>query len=219
MAENKSALNQNKKLKPTLPEVITVRTWKEYFGESLLIIFSVLLALILTEVFNKLHEQEQTKEVLHQLRDELIVNKQKETEQYQYHLQVLKNINSALANPALQKAFINNGVINLDTIAPHGVLLNDLNEVAWQIAKQDNIISKIDIDTYRLLTDIYDNQERITNSEKEIANVLLSRESRTASDNRITLILLHDNYIGWDVSRAPNLLKLYQQAIDKLNKY
>jgi hypothetical protein len=205
--------------KHDIAHVVAVRDWKEYLGESLLIIFSVSLALILTEVFTKIHEDQQTKEVIHQLRDELINNKRLEQEQYQYHLQVLKNIDSALAIPEFSKQFISNGEIHLSKLAPHGAMLHDLNDVAWQVAKQNNIFSKIDFPTYVLLNDIYNNQERITKSEQEIAKVLLSRESRTAADNRITLILLHDNYHGWDVDRVPNLLDLYQQAIDKLEKY
>ena len=208
-----------KKHKP--PEVIAVRDWKEYLGESLLIIFSVSLALILTEVFNKIHENQQMNEVLHQLREEVINNKQMEEDQYKYHLQVVKKIDSALAHPEFQKQFINNGIINLNAItpAPHGVLLHDLNDVTWQVAKQNNIFSKIDLATYSLLTDIYNNQDRINKSEIEIARVLLSRESRTSPDNRITLILLRDNYLGWDISRVPSLLSLYQRAIDELKKY
>jgi len=207
------------KEKTVIPEVITVRTWKEYLGESLLIIFSVLIALISTEIFNKLHEKQYTHEILNAVRAELISNKKAEEEQYQYHLQVLKNIDSALANPAFQKEFIKNGELNLDTMAPQGVLALDLNDVAWQVAKQDNIFSKIDFSEYSLLTDIYDNQARITKSEDEVARVILSRESRTASDNRITLILMRDNYHGWAVDRAPSLLIKYKKAIDALEKY
>src|SRR6476646_9890911 len=89
-----------------LPEVSVVRNWKEYLGESLLIIFSVVLALGLTEVINNLNEKRKTNEVLHQLREELIANKKAEEEQYQYHLQVLKNIDSALRNPSFAQQFI-----------------------------------------------------------------------------------------------------------------
>ncbi len=39
---------------------------------------------------------------------------------------------------------------------------------------------------------------------------------RDASDNRVTLILLRDNYHAWAVDRAPSLLIKYQRAIDKL---
>src|SRR6266478_3522141 len=88
------------------PEVITVRNWKEYLGESLLIVFSVFLALFLTEKFTKLHEEHQTHQVLHQLRDEIISNKKAEEDQYQYHLQVIKRIDLALNDSALAKNFL-----------------------------------------------------------------------------------------------------------------
>ncbi|MEP6596373.1 MAG: hypothetical protein ABJA71_10530 [Ginsengibacter sp.] len=216
---NESAVSTAVKDKTQRPEVVTIRTWKEYLGESLLIIFSVLFALLLTEIINKRHERQHKLEIINTLSAELINNKKAEEEQYQYHLQVLKNIDSALANPAFQHQFINNGEIDLDIIAPHGVLYRDLNDVAWQVAKQDNIFSKINLSDYSLLTDIYDQQVRIVNSEQAIANVLLSRESRTAADNRITLILLRDNYHGWAVDRVPGLLMKYKKAIDALTKY
>lgn len=219
MQEKKSSLAQVKKPAQTPPEVITVRTWKEYLGESLLIIFSVVLALAVTEYLNNRHEKQQTHDVLHQLRLELIENKKAETEQYQYHLQVLKNIDSALHNETFAQQFISNGEIHLEPIAPDGVMSNDLNDVAWQVAKQNNIFSKIDLSTYSLLTDVYNNQSRITKAEEEIANVLLSYESRKPENLRYALILMRDNYHGWAVDRAPGLLTEYQKAIDALSAY
>src|SRR5471030_2942020 len=81
--------------------VYILRDWKEYAGESLLIIFSVLLALVLTEYFNNLHEKTETKEILQNVREELIQNKQNAVEQYAYHLKIIRTIDSALVNPAL----------------------------------------------------------------------------------------------------------------------
>jgi hypothetical protein len=216
-----SAEVSQKKKKKHHPVVVVERDWKEYFGESLLIVFSVILALGLTEVISNLNEERRTKEILRQLREELIANKNAEEEQYVYHLQVLKNIDSALQFPAFAKRFINDsGEIDLThTVAPHGVFRHDLSDVAWQVAKQNSIFSKMDFSTYSLLTDIYANQQRITNSEQEIAHVLLSFESRKPENLRITLILMRDNYHGWAVDRAPNLLNLYQRAIDRLAKY
>ncbi len=211
--------SKNKKEKAAKPEVIIVRNWKEYLGESFLIIFSVILALILTEIFNKIHEDHQTSQVLHQLRLELSDNKNLETEQYLYHKQVLKNIDSALNNPSFVQKFIKNGEKDLTIIAPFGVLRHDLNNIAWEVAKQNNVFSKLDISTYGLLTDIYDNQQRITKSEDEIGKVLLSWESRKPENLKTTLILMRDNYHGWAVDRAPNLLQNYQLAIDKLSDY
>lgn len=203
----------------TPTEVSIARNWKDYLTESLLIVFSVVFALVLTEIFNTMHEKQHTREILNAVRTELINNRKAEEEQYRYHLQVLQNIDSALANPVFGSKFISNGVLNMKTVMPDGVLYRDLNDVAWQVAKQDNIFAKVDLSVYSLLTEIYDNQERITKSEQEIANVLFTRESRTASDNRVTLLLLHDNYHGWAVDRVPGLLKNYSKAIDALRKY
>ena len=54
----KSEILPKAKEKKVRPEVITVRTWKDYLGESLLIVFSVLFALLLTEIFNNIHEKQ-----------------------------------------------------------------------------------------------------------------------------------------------------------------
>jgi hypothetical protein len=70
-----------------------------------------------------------------------------------------------------------------------------------------------------LLTNVYDNQQRITKSQSEIAQVLESWESRRPENLKTTLILPKDNYLGWAVDRAPGLLKKYQKAIDKLSNY
>ena len=191
-------------MRKELLEVITVRTWKEYVEESLLIVFSVVLALLLTTLFQKLHENKQTREVLHELREELITNKKSE---------------EILADPAIAQKFINNGALNLKIIAPEGVLCRDLNDVAWEVAKQNNIFAKLDLRTYSLLTNIYANQQRITKAEDEISKVLESWESRKPENLRTTLILIKDNYLGWAVDRAPGLLKRYQEAIEKLSNY
>jgi len=201
------------------PVVAVERGWKDYLGECLLIVFSVILALVVTEFINNLNEKNRTAEILRELKDEITENKKNETEQYAYHLQVLKNIDSALSNQALAEQFISNGEIHLKPIAPDGVIYHDLNDAAWQVAKQNNIFAKIDFETYALLNDIYNNQQRITNSEDKIAQMLLSFDSRKPENLRTTLILLRENYHAWDVDRAPHLLELYQQAINILSKY
>jgi hypothetical protein len=208
----------NKK-KDDRPEVIIVRNWKEYLGESLLIVFSVALAIILTEVFTKIHENQQTREVLHQLKQELINNKESEEIQYQYHLMVIHNIDSALLDDKFRKAVTDSGLIHLELIAPQGVMREDLNDIAWQVAKQNNIFSKLDLRTYSLLTNIYDNQQRIIKTEDEIGNLLLSFESRQPENAKTTLILMRDNYIAWAVERVPRLLNNYKKAINALSDY
>jgi hypothetical protein len=160
--------------------------------ESVLIVFSVVLALFLAELFQKIHANNQMHDILHELREELTNNRKAEEIQLRYHLQVLKNIDAALADSGMAQQFINNGVLNLKIIAPEGVLCRDLNDVVWQVCKQNNVFAKLDFGTYRLLTTIYDNQQRIMKSESEIAKVLESWESRRPENLRTTLILVKE---------------------------
>ncbi|MDO3625029.1 hypothetical protein [Mucilaginibacter sp. BT774] len=200
------------------PEVYILRDWKEYLGESFLIIFSVLLALILTEYFSSLHEKKETKELLDNIRTELIHNKQKEQEQYTYQKNVLKAIDSALKSAALQQKILSNGVLHLEYIAPDGVVNADLTTVAWEIAKTHNITTKVSFKLVAKLTDIYANQARIDKVEEKVASVLLSWESRKPENIRTTLLLLRDNYKGWAFDRAPSLIAKYDDAIKMIDE-
>jgi len=199
-----------------IPEVYILRGWKEYVGESLLIIFSVLLALILTEYINYLHDKKDTNELISNIRDEMIGNRKYETEQYAYQLKVLKSIDSVLANPEMQKKIVSNGEFHLNYIAPQGILYRVFDDAAWEVAKSHNISSKMDIQTIYTLTHIYTDQERVTKVEDEVAKVIFNPESRKPENVRTTLILIRDNYKGWAVDRAPGLLKQYDEAIKAL---
>lgn len=199
--------------------VIVERGWKDYLGECLLIVFSVALAIGVTEYFNNLHDKNKDHEILQQLKDELTSNKNDAQDQYTYHLQVFKLIDSAKNNPAFAKKFLDSGKIHLGILFPEGVLLNDLNQVAWQQAKQSDIFSRIDLKTYSLLTDVYNAQDRFLNLEPELAKILFSYDSRKPENLQVTLTLIHDAVFGWVVERTPHLLENYQKAIDALSKY
>jgi len=205
--------------KKEVSNVSIVRNWKDYLVECALIVFSVLLALGLTEYFNNLDEQSKARETLHQLKEELINNKQNAALQYTYHLQVFKNIDSAKKNPAYAKKFLDSGVLHLNVLMPRGALLKDLNEVAWQQAKQNNVFKYLDLQTYIILTDAYDNQERFLNLEPSLAGLLISYDSRKPENLQVTLTLIHDVLFAWIVERTPSLLEKYQLAIDRLKNY
>jgi len=199
------------------PEVYILRDWKEYIGESGLIVFSVLLALVLTEYFNNLHEKRDTRELLNNIRTELVRNKQAEQEQYVYQQNILKTIDSALKNPAFMQKIVSDDEFHWKYIIPEGVVNRDLSTVAWEVAKGHNITTKASFELISKLTDIYANQARIDKVEEKVATVLLSWESRKTANIHETLILLRDNYKGWAFDRAPGLLTKYDEAIKMLD--
>lgn len=198
--------------------VHTQRDWKEYLGESLLIIFSVLLALVLTEYFNNQHEKETTKGILKNIVAELNHNKKSLQEMKAYNLQVLTKIDSALVSRQQQEALVNNDEFQLRLIAPQGVLYRYLENVAWTVAKNNNLMSKTDLETIALLTKVYDDQERVMKVEDEMAKLLFNRASRDPKQVHATLIMIRDIYHGWVVDRTDSLLLQMDNAIKKISK-
>jgi hypothetical protein len=198
------------------PQVVVVRDWKEYLGESALIIFSVLLALILTEWVNKIRENQETVVLIEDVRNELISNKKFVEEQYRYHQQVIRTIDSALVNQELLARIVQNNEFNLKLIAPAGIQYRFLSDAAWDRAKQHNIAGKIGLNELAILSHIYQDQVRIMKTEEEVANVFLDWRSRDPANTRVALILMRDKFHGWAVDRVPGLLIQYQLAIDQL---
>jgi hypothetical protein len=198
--------------------VYPIRDWKEYLGESLMIVFSVLLALFLTEHINKLHEKENTKSLLRSISAELNHNRKFILEMQDYNLMVLSKIDSVLVDKKLQKKLVSKDEFHLEVIAPHGIQCRFLDNDAWAIGKNNNIISKIDIETVSILTKVYENQDRIAKIEDEVAKVIFDRTSRDPRQVRKTLILIKDIYHGWVVDRIPGLLSQIDSAIVKIEK-
>ncbi len=196
--------------------VYSIRDWKEYLGESFLIIFSVLLALFVTEYISKLHERANTKVLLKNIVLELKHNRKAIEEMQVYNIQVLNKIDSILQKKDLQAKIVNNDEFHLNVIAPQGVLYRYLDMEAWTVAKNNNIMGKIDIETISAITKLYEDQGRIVKVEDEVAKIIFDRVSRDQKQVHQTLILIRDIYHGWAVDRVPGLLKKIDKVISKI---
>jgi hypothetical protein len=199
--------------------VYPIRNWKEYLGESFLIIFSVLLALGVTEYIGKIHEKENTKTILKSVADELRRNKKALVEMQDYNLKVFAKIDSALTDKKIQKKLVYNDEFHLDVIAPDGIQYRYLENAAWTIAKNNNIMSKIDIESVSILTRVYGDQDRIGKIEDEVGKIIFDRASRDPKQVRKTLFLIKDNYRGWVVDRVSGMFIEIDSALAKIGKY
>lgn len=196
--------------------IILRRGWKEYIGESILIVFSVLLALFLTESINKLKERKNTRDLLNNIVSELKNNKTAILEMQEYNIKVLTKIDSALIVKRIQDSLVSNSEFRLNVIAPHGVLFRYLEDDAWIIAKNNNIMSKIEIESISILNKVYEDLDRIGKVEDEVAQVIFDRNSRDPKQIKTTLIIIRDIYHGWAVDRVPGLLYRIDTAITKI---
>jgi hypothetical protein len=131
---------------------------------------------------------------------------------------VLIRIESALNNKKIQDSLVSGNEFHLNVIAPDGVLYRYLEEDAWTVAKNNNIISKVDIKSISLLTKIYEDQQRIIKVEDEVARVIFDRTSRDPKQVLVTLKLIRDIYHGWAVDRIPGLFSRMDAAIEMLEK-
>lgn len=198
--------------------VYPIRDWKEYLGESFMIIFSVLLALALTEYLGKIHERENTKNMLKSVVAELNHNKKFLQELQEYNLKVLSNIDSTLTDRKIQKKLVANGEFHITEIAPEGVLFRYFDSEAWTIAKSNNITSKINIESISVLTRVYEDLDKISKVEDEVARIFFDRESRNPKQVHTTLVLIKDVYHAWAVDRTPGLLLEIDSAIETIQK-
>ena len=194
-------------------EINHKKNWKDYLGESIMIIFSVLLALILSENANDLHDKQNTKLQLRGIVNELRHNKKALQEMHIYNLQVLNKIDSALVNVKMQNEIVSNDEFHLNLIAPEGVLYRYFDNEAWNVAKNNNILSKMDIQAVTMLTKLYEDQERISKIEGEVAKIIFDRASRDPKQVHLTLMLIRDIYHGWAVDREPGLITQIDEAI------
>jgi hypothetical protein len=192
------------------------RNWKEYLGESLLIVFSVLLALSLTEYINKVHDQNKTAGLINNIVDELHNNQKAIGEIQEYNLMVLRNIDSVLSDKDKLKNLVTNSEFHLGMIAPKGILYRYLESDAWNIAKNNDIMSKIDLESLSLLARVYEDLGRISKVEDEVAKIIFNPASRDPNQARTTLILIKDVYHGWAIDRVPGLLSEIEKTTEKL---
>jgi hypothetical protein len=119
----------------------------------------------------------------------------------------------------IQKKLVSMDEFHLEVIAPQGILYRFLEKDAWSFALNNNIASKIDIETLSILTRVYEYQDRIMKVEDEVAKIIFDRTSRDPKQTHKTLILIKDNYRGWAVDRIPGLLSQIDSAIVKIEKY
>lgn len=211
---DREVANHPKKRKYVYP----IRDWKEYLGESFMIVFSVLLALALTEYLGKIHERENTKNILKSVVAELNHNKKFLQELQEYNLKVLSNIDSTMADRKKQKKLVANGEFHITEIAPDGALFRYFDNEAWTIAKSNNITSKINIESISILTRVYEDLDKISKVEDEVARIFFDRESRNPKQVHTTLVLIKDVYHAWAVDRAPGLLSEIDSAIETIQK-
>ncbi len=218
--QDQSELPENEKRSSEPAPVIVQEDKRRYLYEGALIVLSVLLALFLNEVRNSWQESQRTREIIENLRNELTKNKATVKEHYNYITTVLHNVDSARTSDSYRSELFKDDIFLFGGIASDGVFnYGFIDEVAWEIARNNNIYSKIDFETVSLLTEIYRQQAFVNKGYEDVWEVVKTRESLDPEKSLETLNLISLAYRGYSYDRMPQLIRFYDEALEKLGVY
>ncbi len=186
--------------------------------ESILIIFSVLLALFLNEYRGQLKENQQKELAIKIVKIELKSNLEILNEWRPYHEKVLNNLNEALnSNSTNSTLFTENGVFTW-SLMPNGVVQRVIDNGSWQTLKSSSISSTIEFNTMFTLSQLYKHQAQgVESTLNRILKIISARESLEQKNQRSTIILLRNTFNEM-VSQEIFLIKKYEQALIEIEK-
>ncbi|PHS13153.1 MAG: hypothetical protein COA86_17515 [Kangiella sp.] len=181
--------------------------------ESVLIIFSVLLALLLNEYRGQLKENKQKKLAMQMVKIELRANLETINEWRPYHEEVLTNLNEALKSDFSKNILFTENGERIGSLMPNGVVQQLIDNASWKTLKTSNISSTIDLNTMFTLSKLYKLQAQgVESTLNNILMIIKSRESLNKKNQRSTIMLLRNNFKEM-VSQEVFLIHKYEQAL------
>ncbi|KAA3612642.1 MAG: hypothetical protein DWQ05_18505 [Calditrichaeota bacterium] len=201
--------------------LLTKRDFLKLTIESVLIVFSVLLALGLNEFRSNYKENIQKKQALQKIINELQSNLEIVREWEPYHKEVFKNLQEAQKKYTAGKDIFTVERKDLQKLMPRGVVQSLIDDTAWQALKASSIFARIDFENAVTLAKIYKLQAiGVESTINSILDVLTSRESLKKENSRETMILLTSGF-GELVSQESFLIHYYEktlQEFENMNK-
>ncbi len=184
-------------------------------SESVMIIFSVLIALFINEWRNNYNQQLKTYQIIKNIEEELSVNQVLIAEQIIYHQKVKDKIEDVYRQNVIDQIFFPHSRFRIDEVAPNGLIQERLSDIAWTVAKADKITNRIQFPESQILFAVYDQQETVNETIERIIDFLTSREiQRKELLNESVLIL--ESYIKELVAQEKNLDSKYLKALNML---
>ncbi|MEX0273049.1 MAG: VOC family protein [Flavobacteriaceae bacterium] len=143
--------------------------------ESAMIIFSVFIALFITEWKNSKNEAAKTQLLVENIEKEIQKNKDYLKELIVYHEKVGENIRQTHRD-SIEQVFFQDDRFEIYEVAPDGIIQGYLDNIAWTVAKEDKITNRIPLEVSQTLFTVYEQQTFVMGTIKRIANFLSSRE-------------------------------------------
>lgn len=186
-------------------------------AESGLIVFSVLLALIISEWRNSYNEKVQTEKILVNIKEEIAENQKFLETLIPYHEKVSESLSQIIQNDSLESKLLTDNGIEIWEFAPNGIMQGTFNDIVWTVAKTDQISNRVSLDKSRVLYEVYEQQQIVNSTIGRILDLMYSREIHRTN-------LLHENIILINLlfkeltSQEKSLNFRYENALQFLNE-
>lgn len=191
---------------------------RKYFGEGLLIVFSVLFALFINKTYEDAKTNRYKNNAIKQIKAELLDNQEILDSWMADHKAILENLNRLIndQNDSIQTLAENKGYLSIPVILDNKNLMNKpLSNSAWSSAQSIGIISEFDFETLQNISETYELQQLImVSSIEKIAERLFVKSSDTGNTKAVLIEfrLRFQNLTGQEYK----LRRLYQETIEIL---
>ncbi|MEO9483210.1 MAG: hypothetical protein ABJG47_07180 [Ekhidna sp.] len=193
--------------------------YRHIFIEALLIVFTVLLALGLSEWRSSIKEDQTREAVLNNILKELQANKNDLDRKMDYHLAMSQKLGRYLSNDSLWNSLTyNSGMEAMIQILERGIWNPILQNSAWRSAELSGVVNTFDYETTYILSGVYRVQEEGPDSSwKKIAGLFADPTSYDAGSARRLALMLNLGFAELH-SQEKSLTKSYDKAINHLSK-
>jgi hypothetical protein len=187
--------------------------------ESILIVFTVLLALALSEWRAGIKENKTRASVLNNIILEVKKNKNDLESKMDYHLEMSKKLGLYLNSDSLWSSLnYNSGIEAMMQIMDKGLQNPDLQSGAWRSAELSGIVNSFDYETIYILSNVYRVQsEGPDNTWKQLASLFGDPNSYDKNSARRLGLMLQ---VGFNelYSQERSLVYSYENALNALEK-
>ena len=188
----------------------------KYLGQVILIVFSVVLGLYLSERIEDKKNEKNAQELFLKINSEINANKQLLDYWVPYHKEIVERLDSLTSDKNFIEMFINNKTTIYKAFS-RGTIMSDMpSNDAWDIAKSHPLIVNMDYDKLFVLSKVYNQQKFTYESIPELIDLMISTEfnSKELADKNLQLFR---NKLEEIHGRELQLVNYYNQA-QKLQK-
>ncbi len=170
----------------------TTNTIIKYFGQVILIVFSVVLGLYLSERIEDKKNERNAQELFLKINSELITNKKLLDYWVPYHKEIVNRIDRLSSDKNFIEAFIKDKS-TIRKAFSRGTIMSDFpSSDAWDIAKSHPLIVDMDYDKLFILSKIHNQQKSTYELVPELINLMLSTEFNSLEQANKNLQLFRD---------------------------